>query len=379
MQSDVDATPPLDRASRPTCRNQRGFNGRSQWALAALLVGAVAALVAAGCGVLSGWSGASNPPPLGVYLGYENANAVRSLGYSVGQEPAYAMDYLDATSWSAMESSAANEAASWSGSGYAMTFSVPLLPTSGGTLAQGAAGDYDSSYRGIARGLVANHEANSVLRIGWEFNGSWNTWYADSSDQSQFVSYWQQIVTTMRSVSGANFKFEWCPNVGDTTDDLANYYPGNSYVDVIAEDVYDQAWSTYPGASTEFSDLETEPYGLNWLTSFAAQHDKPVSIGEWGLGNGPGSAGRPYAAGNEEVSGGDDPMFIDDMAKWIARNHVAEATYFDFQSMALSAGQNPNSYNAFLKDFGPDGVAGGSAGPAPVSPSWTQISRSPLH
>ena len=33
-----------------------------------------------------------------------------------------------ATSWSTMESSAANEAAAWSASGYSMTFSIPMLP-----------------------------------------------------------------------------------------------------------------------------------------------------------------------------------------------------------------------------------------------------------
>lgn len=394
MQSNVDVASPMERASRPTPGGPGNLGGHSRWVLAGLLVAALAVLVATGFAVFSDWSGASDPPPLGIYLGYENASGVSSLGHSVGQEPSYAMDYLDATSWSAMESSAADEAASWSGSGYAMTFSIPMLPASGGTLADGAAGDYDSSYRRIALGLVANDEASSILRIGWEFNGSWNSWYADSSDRSQFVSFWRQIVTTMRSVPGADFKFEWCPNVGDTTDDLADYYPGNSYVDVIAEDVYDQAWSTYPGASTEFSDLEAEPYGLDWLISFAAQQGKPVSIGEWGLGNGPGNDGRSYAAGNEEVSGGDDPTFIDDMAEWLARNHVAEATYFDFQSMGLSSQQNPNSYRAFLKDFGPGGVAGGSAGSSPTTPppalpgttaapgpttSWMRISPPPLH
>ena len=134
----------------------------------------------------------------------------------MGQQPAYAMDYLDATSWSSMESSAANEAAKWSSSGYTMTFSIPMLPDSGATLSGGAAGDYNSYFQQIAQGLVANNEASSILRIGWEFNGSWTPWYASASNASEFVSFWQQVVTAMRSVSGANFQFEWCPNGGDT-------------------------------------------------------------------------------------------------------------------------------------------------------------------
>jgi hypothetical protein len=336
--------------------------------------------MAAGFAAFSGVSsGASSPPPLGIYEGYENASGIHSLGTAIGQQPAYAMDYLDATSWSSMESGAANEAASWSTSGYSMTFSVPMLPESGATLADGAAGDYDSYFASIAQGLVANGEASSILRIGWEFNGDWTTWYADSSDSSEFVAFWQQIVDTMRSVSGANFKFEWCPNIGESSasGNLANYYPGNGYVDYIGEDVYDQAYGSYPGAAQEFSNLETESGGLNWLTSFAAGQGKPVVLGEWGLGNGPGNSGQAYTDDNEEVSGGDDPTFINDMAKWMADNSVYEASYFDFDSSALSSSSNPNSYQALINDFGPGGVAGGSPGAPPTTTTTTTTTAPP--
>ena len=314
-------------------------------------------------------SGASSPPPLGIYLGYENNSGVSSLGDAIGQQPSYAMDYLDGTSWSDMESGAANEAAAWSSSGRTMTFSIPMLPNSGATLADGAAGDYNSYFETIAQGLIANDEASSILRIGWEFNGSWTAWYADASNASVFVAFWQQIVNTMRSVPGADFKFEWCPDIGSSVGNLANFYPGNAYVDYVAEDVYDQAWGTYPGAAAEFSDLETQSYGLNWLTSFAAQEGKPVALGEWGLGDGEGDAGQAYTDSNEQVSGGDDPTFINDMAQWLVTNHVAEATYFDFQSSALSSSENPNSYNALIKDFGPGGVASSSTGSSSTAPA----------
>jgi len=358
-------------ASQPVSRGLQRLNHRSRRVLAGLLVPALGAgLLAAGFGLYADSSGASNPPPLGVYLVYENASGVSSLGNAMGQQPSYAMDYLDGTSWSTLESSASNEAATWSSSGYSMTFSIPMLPDSGASLADGAAGDYNAYFQTIAQNLVANNEAGSILRIGWEFNGNWNTWAANSSDQSEFVSFWQQIVDAMRSVSGANFKFEWCPTLGDQgIGNLADYYPGNAYVDDVAADVYDQAWSNYPGGATEFSELETETYGLNWLTSFAAQQGKSVAIGEWGLGTGPGNAEQTYSANDEQVSGGDDPTFINDMAQWLATNHVYEASYFDDQSSTLSPQENPNSYNALIKDFGPGGVASGSAGPSPTTPA----------
>ena len=366
-------------AQQASRRTRRTY--RSRRVLAALLVPALGL----GAGLTTGFgffdsSGASDPPPLGIYIGYENTSGVSSLGSAMGQQPAYAMDYLDGTSWSSMESSASGEAAKWSGSGYSMTFSIPMLPNSGASLADGAAGGYNAYWTTIAQNLVANNEASSILRVGWEFNGNWYTWAANSSNQSQFVAFWQQIVTTMRAVPGANFKFEWCPTLGDQgIGNLANYYPGNAYVDEVAADVYDQAWGNYPGASAEFSDLETETYGLNWLTSLATQEGKEVAIGEWGLGTGLGNAGQAETANNEQVSGGDDPTFINDMAQWLTTNHVYEASYFDDQSSTLSSSENPNSYNALLKDFGPGGVAGsGSAAPPPNSaPAPTTTTTAP--
>ena len=353
---------------------------RSRRMLAGLLVPALGVGLAAGLGVFGGASGASNPPPLGIYIGYENVSGVSSLGSAMGQQPAYAMDYLDGTSWSTLESSASNEAAKWSTTGYSMTFSIPMLPNSGASLADGAAGDYNAYFETMAQNLVANNEASSILRVGWEFNGNWFAWGANSSNQSQFVAFWQQIVTTMRAVPGANFKFEWCPTLGGQgSENLADYYPGNAYVDDIAADVYDQSWSTYPGASSEFSDIETEPYGLDWLTSLAAQDGKEMAIGEWGLGTGPGNAGQPYSANNEQVSGGDDPTFMNDMAQWLATNHVLEASYFDDGPSTLSPSENPNSYNALLKDFGPGGVAASSAGSSSTSsaPAPTTTTTAP--
>ena len=291
MHANAQQSSPCERAtSRPVQRGLQRLGRRSRRVLACVLVPALGVAGFAAFGVSSG---ASSPPPLGIYLGYENTSGVSSLGSAIGQQPSYAMDYLDGTSWSDMESGAANEAAAWSSSGRSMTFSIPMLPNSGATLADGAAGDYNAYFETIAQGLIANNEASSILRIGWEFNGSWTPWYADASDASAFVSFWQQIVNTMRAVTGADFKFEWCPDIGSSVGNLANFYPGNAYVDYVAEDVYDQAWGTYPGAATEFSDLETQSYGLNWLTSFAAQRASRWPSGSGGSAMARATPGRP--------------------------------------------------------------------------------------
>ena len=190
MSTEAQQSPQPERApSHSGRRPGQQIHGRRRRLLTFILAPALGlGLFAGGFAAFGVASGASGLPPLGIYLGYENNSGVSSLGDAIGQQPSYAMDYLDGTSWSDMESGAANEAAAWSSSGRTITFSIPMLPNSGATLADGAAGDYNSYFETIAQGLVANNEASSILRIGWEFNGSWTAWYADASNASAFVA-----------------------------------------------------------------------------------------------------------------------------------------------------------------------------------------------
>jgi hypothetical protein len=307
----------------------------------------------------------------GLYVGSGDPSGVASFGQAMGAQPAYAMDFLDGSSWQSID----NPwwwTDQWQGSGYTMIWGVPILPNDTSySLAQGAAGDYNQYFVTLAQSFVAEGQGSSILRLGWEFNGGWYPWNANGQ-AANFIGYWQQIVTAMRSVPGANFKFEWNPTLGDQgVGNLADYYPGNAYVDYIGADVYDQQWQNYPGAAAEFTQLETENYGLDWLASFAGQEGKQITIPEWGLGEGPGNAGAPITASNQEASGGDDPTFINDMAHWMSTNNVFESTYFDFSSSALSPTVDPNSYAALINDFGE------SAASSPSTPTSTTTTTAP--
>lgn len=288
---------------------------------------------------------------LGIYGG-EGPSTEQALGKSMGRQPQYAMAFLDGTSFQKMEDP------SWfisqfRGSGYSMIWGVPILPSSGDyTLAIGATGAYDQYFVTLAEGLVAGGQGNSIIRLGWEFNGVSFPWSA-RGQAANFIAYWQQIVTAMRSVPGANFMFEWNPNIGDEgAGNLANYYPGNSYVDLIGLDVYDISWGNYRGASAEFTTLETEPYGLDWLASFSAQMGKPMTLPEWGLGWGASRDGLAVSDPGTETSGGDDATYINDMARWISTNNVYEATMWDVNSSLVSPTSNPNGFAAVVHDFG---------------------------
>jgi len=185
MHTDAQQGQRSERAQTDVRRGiHQHLHGRFRRLLATVLAPALGlGLLAAGFAAFGPSSGASSPPPLGIYIGYDNASGVNSLGQAIGQQPSYAMDYLDGTSWSNMESSAANEGASWSPAGYSMTFSVPMLPNSGASLADGAAGDYNAYFETIAQNLIANNQGSSILRVGWEFNGTWFPWGTDSSTE----------------------------------------------------------------------------------------------------------------------------------------------------------------------------------------------------
>jgi Glycosyl hydrolase family 26 len=287
---------------------------------------------------------------LGVYAGGDNPPAVSDFATSLGSRPHFAMDFLNGSSWSTIEDPS-QVVASWAGSGYSMIWGVPMLPNSGASLATGATGAYNGYFSTLASRLVSDGQGDSIIRIGWEFNGGWFPWAANGQ-ASAFVQYWQQIVTTMRSVPGENFTFEWNPTRGDLgVGDLANYYPGDAYVDYVGLDVYDEEWASYPGMPTEFENMETQPYGLNWLASFSAEHNKPMVFPEWGLGWGTCSSDGQPVSGSSGVCGGDDATFVNEMSQWIAAHNVFEATFWDYGTSSIDGGSNPNTAAALQADF----------------------------
>jgi hypothetical protein len=316
----------------------------------------LAATVLTAVGVFSTGGGAAAPASsgsLGVYVGYQSPGGVSSFGRAIGKQPTFAMDFLDGDSWSALVGTAPSYMSAWKGSGYTMIWGLPMLPNSGSSLSQGATGAYNSYFLQLAQDMVSAGQGSSIIRPGWEFNGGWFPWAANGQ-AAAFVTYWQQIVNTMRSVPGQNFTFEWNPTAGDQgVGNLANYYPGNAYVDEIGLDLYDQSWGTFAGIAAQWKTYLTEPYGLDWLASFAASQGKQITLPEWGLSPDPSSNdGGVASAPNSNVGGGDDPTFINDMAQWITQNNVYEATYWQYNSSLLSTRSNPNSFAAFVQDFG---------------------------
>jgi len=195
------------------------------------------------------------------------------------------------------------------------------------TLVAAAAGDYNSEFYNLGELLVMDGLGNTIIDLGREMNGAWYEWSehrAPPSEPDAYILAWRQIVTTMRSVPGQDFKFLWTAYMTDES--VAESWPGSAYVDYIGTDIFD--WyggpdGTYPHTASGALDhaakwqqiLTTEPGGLNWTAAFSAATGKPIIIPEWGLDF-------------HTFGGQDDPQFITNMMAWM-RAHDAIGLYWE--------------------------------------------------
>ena len=204
----------------------------------------------------------STPPALGVYAGTNNQAGVNSFAATTGAQVTMAETYLPwgantgtsaGAGWSYLttRSTLASWLSSWAGTSDQMVIGVPMVAinssgTPENTLAQGAAGDENANFVAIAQNLVALGFGNAILRPGWEFDGTWYPWTVQSdTDAANFATYFQNVVTAMRSVPGANFKFLWSPaGFQSLSWNINDAYPGNAYVNYVSFDIYDWSLAT---------------------------------------------------------------------------------------------------------------------------------------
>ncbi|WP_406008847.1 glycosyl hydrolase [Streptomyces sp. NBC_00637] len=145
-----------------------------------------------------------------------------------------------------------------------------------GLLRQGAAGEFDHHFRALAERLVALKVPDTVIVLGWEMNGITYT-HRCGPDPEAWKKYWNRIVSTMRSVPGQKFRFDFTPTRGKDAVPWTECYPGDDTVDILGMDSYDQP------TGLSFDEQVKEPYGLQAHVDFAKSHGKPISYPEWGL------------------------------------------------------------------------------------------------
>lgn len=210
----------------------------------------------------------------------------------------------------------------WAGTPYTKVFGVAMLPEhdSTATMSQCANGAYNDKWRQFGTNIRAKGmDDESILRLGWEFNGNWYKWSA--YDPAAWARCWRNIVSSAESTAPA-LRWDWTVNrgTGQSVSNAALAYPGDAYVDIVGIDSYD-GW---PAATTEsgWQVHYAGAYGLKFWADFARTHGKKLSVPEWGVYPGTAWAGH---------NGGDNPFYIAKMADFFRANaaNLAYEAYFN--------------------------------------------------
>ena len=107
----------------------------------------------------------------GAYVGAGAPAALTAFGTWRGRKADFAMDYLSSRSWSEFEQPWL--ISRWKTTGTQVVLGVPMLMDDASTTSAPVPRSYDHHFRNLAQFLVNNGYGNATLRIGWEFNGSW--------------------------------------------------------------------------------------------------------------------------------------------------------------------------------------------------------------
>lgn len=176
----------------------------------------------------------------------------------------------------------ANAPSGWTGYEDRLQLSVDML--SGYTFDGIIAGNADAAIKAWATKLVAAKMGGILIRPGWEYNGNWFAWALSKTTPAKWKAAYRRLVTQMRSVPGANFKFLWSiaqdPGKSFSSIDF-NSYPGDDVVDYWDVDTY-AGWGGTDEATAHYnSKASRDAWFPAWLSA-AAAHGKQVSVSEWG-------------------------------------------------------------------------------------------------
>ncbi len=357
--------------------------------------------------------------PLGVFVGGPNGSdsyaqslvtsEFNSFVQTMGTSPQFMDGYVD-------QGQSINQ---WASNASWTAWSWASMPGASGTtpvigLPMATDGDYgnpDAVFRDFASGKYDNVLQNLVQawsdqgfktqywRPGYEMNVSSMPWYVGDNAQTQadYISAFQHISGVLHhagNATGVDVKVVWSPNIMNWNNDInvMSLYPGNSAVDVMGPDQYDnmyprdlydwaknngtvdssfQQWAsnpinvehyfTYPSGSQwhPTGDGQGNGQSLKQFIDFAKANGKSIAMSETGAGGG----------GNTDTW--EDPAFV----QWLAntlRNAGVPISYvnlwdtnangsWDFSSG--SAGK-PLTAAAWRQYFGVG--SGSTSAPAPA-------------
>lgn len=152
-------------------------------------------------------------------------------------------------------------------------------------------GAKDDVIKSFVQGASTYTGGTVYVRLFHEYNGSWYDWTDMSgrgycTSAAQWKQAYQHVVTVARTVS-TKVKFMFCATAPLTKADFDNYYPGDSFCDIVGTDSY--GGSGFSGTSSADDGFEST------YTVIAAGSAHPVWVGETGYRGSDAEAAK-YAA-----------------------------------------------------------------------------------
>jgi beta-mannanase len=144
-------------------------------------------------------------------------------------------------------------------------------------------GDYNSYIDAFAA-KINSYNDTIIIRLMHEFEGNWYPWSISQNNQdpAQYITAYRTIVNRFRNMGATKVKWMWCVNSDYAPytfyNWIVNAYPGDSYVDIIATDIYNAHFPVSLPYWKSFREQATESY--YYLTKYFPQ--KPLYICEVG-------------------------------------------------------------------------------------------------
>lgn len=280
----------------------------------------------------------------GVHLDSMSPGSVAAFESWRGRGIDFAAIWLEDNGWSDL-ANPADLLRPWQGSGRQMLINVPMFPKSGGDLYSCAAGSYNQSWRGLGQVLSSMGFGNSVLRLGWEFNGSWYSWSAIGKADA-YAGCWRQVVDSVRQ-SAPGVRWDWSFNRGKESGmaDPRAAYPGDNYVDFVGISEYDHWPAATSQAIWDSKHMPVAEHGVQMAIDFARAHGKLVSIPEWGN----------RTVGGLPDYGGDNAQYVRFFHTMLMNNSgiIAYEAQFQAEGGQYNNGASlPNAAAAYKQLFG---------------------------
>jgi hypothetical protein len=143
-------------------------------------------------------------------------------------------------------------------------------------------GTYDSYYNAFAA-KIKSYSGTVILRILHEFEGDWYSWSLahNGQDPEKYKAAFRHIVDRFRANGANNIQWMWCLNAEPKPysgfNNVVSCYPGDSYVDIVATDIYN-----HPNLGTP--DWKSFRYTMAESYYYLAKHfsHRPIFVCEVG-------------------------------------------------------------------------------------------------